>query len=134
MLVALVNAVGFLLLVVVAVGLLRWANTGRPPRVVRGVVTRVEAALEARRPKPEPLPPVLLAMELRRLAEDLRRIESTEQFAKAERMRSCTLAYDYVLREYCRSVEIPEPGGVAGLSPSQRFAMESALIGAGHEL
>src|SRR5690348_257444 len=49
-----------------AVGV-RWLTTGRPPRVLRPVVDRAEAFVAARRPRPEPIPPVLLALELGRL-------------------------------------------------------------------
>ncbi|CCH76235.1 hypothetical protein BN12_1150028 [Nostocoides japonicum T1-X7] len=126
------NGAAFVLLLCTLTGVFRWFVTGVPPRLLRRPVERFEAYREARRPKPPPLPPILLGMELRRIAEDLRRIEAGNQPNKAERLASCTLAYDYVLRDYCRALDLPEPGGVAGLSKMQRFEMETRLIGAGH--
>ena len=126
------NGVAFVLLLCALGGVFRWVVTGVPPRLLRGPVERWEERREARRPKPPPLPPILLGMELRRIAEDLRRIECGNQPNKPERLAACVLAYDYVLRDYCRALDIPEPGGVAGLSKGQRFEMETRLIGAGH--
>lgn len=127
-----VNGVACVALLLVLVGGLRWFASGRPPRLLRRPVERLEALREARRPKSAPLPPILLGLELRRIAGDLRRIEAGNQPNRPERMAACILAYDYVLREYCRALGLPEPGGIAGLSKVQRFEMETALIGAGH--
>lgn len=85
------------------------------------------------RPKPEPVPPVLLALELARLAEHVRVVEEDNQPWKAERLAASTLAYDLALRDYCRSVELPVPDGHGMLSRTQRFEMESALITQGHD-
>lgn len=126
------NGVALVLLVSALGGVFRWGLTGVPPRLLRRPVARLQDYHEARRPKPAPLPPILLGMELRRIAGDLRRIEADNQPNKPERLASCTLAYDYVLRDYCRALDLPEPGGVAGLSKVQRFEMETRLIGAGH--
>lgn len=79
------------------------------------------------------LPPVLLGLELARLAEHVRRVEQDDQPCKAERLAAGTLAYDLVLRDYCRSVDLPVPAGHGMLSRSQRFEMEAALISHGHD-
>ncbi|HET8767363.1 hypothetical protein RKE38_13250 [Phycicoccus sp. M110.8] len=112
---------------------MRWLSTGRPPRVLRPVVDRAEAFVAARRPRREPIPPVLLALELGRLANHIRWVEASDMPNKAERLMAARLAYDHALRDYCRAVDIPVPPAIRGLSREQRFHMESALIGAGHE-
>lgn len=95
-------------------------------------LTSVVVALRER-PKKEPLPPVLLALELARLAEHVREVEDGNQPWKAERLAASTLAYDLALRDYCRSVDLPVPEGRGSLSRSERFEMESALITHGHD-
>ncbi len=131
--VAIVNGVGFAALIATILLVVRWFSTGRPPKVVTPVVHRIEVVFERSRPKPEPMPPVLLALELRRIAEELRAVEDTVQPSKAERIASCTLAYDYALREYSRSLNIPTPPGVRGLTKRQRFELESTLTLRGHD-
>jgi hypothetical protein len=84
------------------------------------------------RPRREPVPPVLLALDLSRLADHVRRVEESDLPSKAERLMAARLAYDHVLRDYCRAVDIPVPPAIRGLSDAQRFDMESRLIGAGH--
>jgi hypothetical protein len=127
------NVAGLILVVAAMVGAVRWLTTGRPPRLVRPVVDRVEAWRDSRRPVPEPLPPILLALELSRLAAHVRFVDSGDLPNKAERLMAARLAYDHALRDYCRAVDIPVPPAIRGLSREQRFHMESALIGAGHE-
>ena len=100
--------------------------------VVFCALTSVVVALRER-PKKEPLPPVLLALELARLAEHVREVEAGNQPWKAERLAASTLAYDLALRDYCRSVDLPVPEGRGSLSRSERFEMESALITHGHD-
>ncbi|CAN7239758.1 hypothetical protein [Knoellia sp. LjRoot47] len=96
-----------------------------------GALLPVVVARRDRRP-PEPLAPVLLGLELARLAEHLRQVEEGNQPNKAERLAASTLAYDLALRDYCRSVDLPVPDGL-GLSRSQRFELESALLVHGHD-
>jgi len=127
------NVAGLALVVGSLVGGLRWLTTGQPPRVVQPVVDRVQARLDSRRPVPQPIPPVLLALELSRLADHVRFVEGADLPRKAERLMAARLAYDHALRDYCRAVDIAVPAAVRGLSREQRFTMESALIGAGHE-
>jgi hypothetical protein len=133
MLYVLGNVAGIALLMAgLALGV-RWVARGRPPRVVRPVVRRVEAWRDSRRPPPEPIPPILLALELSRIAAHVRYVDGTDAPNKAERLMAARLAYDHALRDYCRAVDIPVPPAIRGLSKEQRFHMESALIGAGHE-
>ncbi len=86
-----------------------------------------------RRPPKEPLPTVLLGLELARMAEHLRQVEEGNQPSKAERLAASTLAYDLVLRDYCRSVDLPVPTGRGSLSRRQRFELEVDLITHGHD-
>ena len=113
--------------------ILGWIGSGRPPWVLRATASGVGRLVRRLRPAPEPLPPVLLGLELRRMGEEVRRVEAGDQPSKAERMAVCRLSYDLVLRDFCRSVDIPVPPGRGALSQEQRFEMESALISAGHD-
>ena len=127
------NVAGLALVIAAGVSGLRWWNTGEAPRVLRPAVDRAQAWLDGRRPAPEPIPPILLALELSRLAAHVRYVEESDLPRKAERLMAARLAYDHALRDYCRAVDIPVPTAIRGLSREQRFDMESALIGAGHE-
>jgi hypothetical protein len=127
------NVAGLVLVMGTLVSGVRWLTTGQPPPFVRPAVTRFQARRELLRPAPEPIPPILLAMELSRLAAHIRRVEEGDQPRKAERLMAARLAYDHALRDYCRAVDIPVPLAIRGLSREQRFHMESALIGAGHD-
>ncbi|WP_156971651.1 hypothetical protein [Knoellia flava] len=97
-----------------------------------GAVLPVVVARRQRRIA-EPLAPVLLGLELARLAEHLRHVEEGNQPNQAERLAASTLAYDLALRDYCRSVDLPVPEGHGTLSRSQRFELESALLASGHD-
>jgi hypothetical protein len=127
------NVVGVVILLGAALVAFRWLNTGRPPRLLRPLVDWFVARAARRRPAHEPLPPVLLGLELRRMGEHMRQVEAGDQPSKAERLAVCRLAYDQVLREYCRSVGIPAPPGSGSLTPEERFAMESDLISEGYD-
>jgi hypothetical protein len=127
------NVAGIALVMTAAVSGCRWLNTGRPPRLLRPGIQRAQTWLEQRRPEPEPLPPILLALELSRLAAHVRLVDESDHPNKAERLMAARLAYDHALRDYCRAVDIPVPQAIRGLSREQRFDMETALIGAGHE-
>ena len=97
-----------------------------------GALLPVVVARRNRRP-PEPIDPVLLGLELARLAEHLRQVEEGNQPNQAERLAASTLAYDLALRDYCRSVDVPVPEGHGTLSRNQRFELESALLASGHD-
>jgi hypothetical protein len=127
------NVAGLVLVMGSLVSGVRWLTSGQPPRVLQPAVASFQTRRAARRPAPEPIPPILLAMELSRLAAHIRRVESGDQPRKAERLMAARLAYDHALRDYCRAVDIPVPQAIRGLSREQRFHMESALIGAGHD-
>ena len=129
----LANVAGLALVTGALVSGVRWLTTGRPPRLLRPTVLRVETWRTSRRPAVEPIPPVLLALELSRLAAHIRHVEESNLPRKAERLMAARLAYDHALRDYCRAVDIPVPTAIRGLSREQRFHMESALIGAGHD-
>ncbi len=108
-------------------------HLARPLRRLHGPIARVAELVPWRRRPAEPIPPVLIGLELRRLAEDIRRVEDGNQPAKAARLAASTWAYDYVLLDYCRSVNVPLPAERAPLTKRQRFDAEEALIGAGHD-
>jgi hypothetical protein len=127
------NVAGLAAVVAVGVCVLRWVSTGAPPRTIQPLFDRLDAFRARRRPQPEPLPPILLALEVSRLADHVRYVERENLPNKAERLMAARLAYDHTLRDYCRAVDIPVPTAIRGLSTEQRFHMESALIGAGHE-
>ena len=129
----LANMVGLALVVGSLASVLRWLTTGQPPRVLQPALDRARLWRAARRPAPEPMPPVLLALELGRLARHVRFVAQSNHPNKAERLMAARLAYDHALRDYCRAVDIPVPPVIRGLSHEQRFDMETALIGAGHE-
>jgi hypothetical protein len=113
--------------------LLDWLVTDRPPRLLRRPAAWLGRHLPHRGRQAVPLPPVLLALELRRLAVEIRRVEADNQPAKAARLAASTSAYDYVLLAYCRSVDVPVPSQSSPLTDRQRFSAEEALIGAGHD-
>jgi hypothetical protein len=129
----LTNVAGLVLVTGALVSGVRWLTTGQPPRLLRPTVVRAQAWRASRRPAVEPIPPVLLALELSRLAAHIRHVEESNLPRKPERLMAARLAYDHALRDYCRAVDIPVPTAIRGLSREQRFHMESALIGAGHD-
>jgi hypothetical protein len=114
---------------------LEWAATGRAPRLVSRLSARLRrvlpAALRPQPSRPEPMPVALLGLELSRLGGEVRRIADSDLPAKAMRLRACTAAYDYVLLECCRSLEVPVPASATPLSTAQRFRVETSLLAAG---
>jgi hypothetical protein len=110
---------------------LQWAATGRAPRPFRTLAARLEAARDRRRPAPEPMPPVLLGLELRRLGCEVQRIAASDLPAKAMRLQACTAAYDHVLLECCRTLDVPVSYTATPLSGDQRFDAEASLLEAG---
>ena len=113
--------------------ILEWSATGRVPRAMRPVVALVDAVRSRLRPPPEPIPPILYSLELRRISAELARVESDNQFAKANRVNACRWAYDRVLLDYCRAVDVPVMTDVVPLTSAQRLDLETELIGAGHD-
>jgi hypothetical protein len=78
---------------------------------------------------------VLLGLELRRLGAEMQRIDASDLPAKAMRLRATTAAYDYVLLECCRSLEVPVPYKSdpvnTPLTSDQRSSAELSLLSAG---
>lgn len=130
----------------------RWVSGGerRVPRVLRPLARRFGAAvgdgglrgqlleglervgiLERRRPAPEPVPSVLLTLELRRLAAEVRRIEAGDQPHPAARIAAALAAYDHVLVQLCSRAEVPTPIGLLPLDPRDRVGLEAQLVASG---
>jgi hypothetical protein len=118
-----------------AVSALFWGVTGRAKWPFVTLARRLEAARERRLPPHEPIPPVLLGLELRRLGAEMQRIDASDLPAKAMRLRATTAAYDYVLLECCRSLEVPIPDKSdpvnTPLTNDQRSTAELSLLSAG---
>ena len=122
---------------------LRWFTDGEPPRVLRPLVRvvrphalRLEQARRRllRRPAPQPIPPVLLTLELRRLELEVRRVEASDAPHRAARLRAVLAAYDQLLLQLCERVEVPtEDVGMPPLPSSERLALEAELVAAGHD-
>jgi hypothetical protein len=110
---------------------LEWFATGRLPAPMASLADRLEAARARRRPTPEAMPAALLGLELRRLGGELQRIDASDLPAKAMRLRACTAAYDYVLLECCRTLDVPVPANHTPLTQAERFRAESSLLSAG---
>jgi hypothetical protein len=110
---------------------LEWFATGRLPSPLASLANRQQKHRARRRTTPEAMPAALLGLELRRLGGELQRIDASDLPAKAMRLRACTAAYDYVLLECCRTVDVPVPATVTPLTRDQRFTAETALLQAG---
>ena len=91
---------------------LAWFCEGEPPRVLRPLIRRLRPHGERlrawhrramRRPVPQPLPPVLIGLELRRLELEIRRVEDGDAPRQAARLRAVLAAYDQLLLELCRA-------------------------------
>jgi hypothetical protein len=111
---------------------IRWIS-GDVPRALRPVATALERAVRLVRPRRavEPVPPVLLTLELRRLAAEVRRIEEGCQPHRAARLAAALGAYDRVLLELCATADVPAPRGLPPLSPHARLDLETDLGASG---
>ncbi len=126
-------ALAGVVVMLVGVGaVLEWSASGRVPRSGRPFVWVIDHVRDRFRRRPEPIPPVLLSLELQRIARELARTEAGNQFAKATRVNACRWAYDRVLLDYCRAVDLPVMTDVVPLTASQRLDLETELVGAGH--
>ena len=112
---------------------LRWFVSGTAPFPFRSLAAWLERRRDRRRPPPEPVPPVLLGRELRRLGEEVQRIADSDLPAKSVRITACTAAYDDTLLKACRSLGVPAPDGPVPLGERRRFEAESALVAAGFQ-
>jgi len=126
-------ALGLMVVVDLVYAAARWAVSGRAPFPFRTLAARIDAWRDARKPVPEPVPPVLLGLELRRLGDEVRRIAESDLPAKAVRITACTAAYDDTLLRACRSIGVEAPEGPVPLGATRRFEAESALVAAGFE-
>ena len=111
----------------------RWWASGTAPFPYRRLAAWVDDRRDARKPVPEPIPPVLLGLELRRLGDEVRRITDSDLPAKGMRITACTAAYDDTLLKACRSLGVSVPEGPVPLGARRRFEAESALVAAGFE-
>lgn len=68
--------------------------------------------------------------DLRRLSQELDRLEASDLPAKGARLRAAGLAYDDVLLAACRALEVPAPAR-APLAPLDRLETEAALARCG---
>jgi hypothetical protein len=122
---------------------LTWFSEGNPPRLLRPLVRRLAPHAERLRlwrrrvlgrPVPEPMPPVLLTLELRRLEGEIRRVQEGDAPHQAARLRAALAAYDQLLIQLCRRVDLPT--GDVGLTPlpaRDRLTLEAELVAAGHD-
>ena len=113
--------------------LLRWLGEGEPPRLLRPLVDRARARRERRRPRAVELPPVLITLELRRLAAEIQRVEESDAPHRAARLRAVVAAYDQLLLQLCESVGVETDVGLPPLPSGERLALEAELVAAGHD-
>lgn len=134
---------------VVGIEVIRWFGGGEAPRAFdrlrrpgarlaarissagAGVLDGLERVGLARRHRPEPVPSVLLALELRRLGAEVRRIEAGDQPHRAARLAAALAAYDHVLVQLCAQARVPTPTGLLPLHPRHRLDLEADLVASG---
>ena len=122
---------------------LTWFSEGRPPRLLRPLVLRLRPHAERLRlwrrrvlgkPVPQPLPPVLIGLELRRLELEIRRVEDGDMPHQAARLRAVLAAYDQLLLQLCERVDVPtDDVGLPPLPSRERLTLEAELVAAGHD-
>lgn len=98
-----------------------------------GVLEGLERVGLLDRRRREPVPTVLLVLELRRLAVEVRRIEAGDQPHPAARIAAALAAYDHVLVQLCSRAEVPTPIGLLPLDPRDRVGLEAELVASGVE-
>lgn len=121
---AVAGVVGLLAFVLCTAGIL--GHLDRPAAALGNAWSR----LRPRPARPETVSVEQLVADLRRLAILLEQTYSTDQPAKMERLRAASLAYDYVLLDACRTLEIPTPR-TAPLQAFERLETEAALARSG---
>ncbi len=122
---------------------LNWFTGGEPPRLLRPLARRLGPHAERLRlwrrrvlgrPVPQPMPPVLIALELRRLEVEIRRVEEGDMPHQAARLRAVLAAYDQLLIQLCQQVHVPTDGlGLPPLHSRERVTLEAELVAAGHD-
>ncbi len=113
---------------------LKWLTEGETPESLRSVVRavrRVQRALGIGPRVEEPLPDILLALELRRLAAEVQKAEESQQPHRAARRAAALAAYDRVLVELCESADLPTTSGLPPLSARHRLELETGLVSSG---
>lgn len=113
---------------------LRWLSEGETPRLLRPLARRVGVARRALGWGPrvdEPLPDILLTLELRRLAAEIRRVEEGVQPHPAARRQAALAAYDRVLIQLCETADLPTARGLPPLSARHRLELETGLVSSG---
>ena len=113
--------------------LLRWLGDGEPPRLLRPVAERARVWRERRRPPAVELPPVLITLELRRLAAEIHRVEESDAPHRAARLRAVVAAYDQLLLQLCESLGVETDVGLPPLPSGERLTLEAELVAAGHD-
>jgi hypothetical protein len=113
--------------------LLRWLGDGEPPRLLRPVAERARVWRERRRPPKVELPPVLITLELRRLAAEIHRVEESDAPHRAARLRAVVAAYDQLLLQLCESLGVETHVGLPPLPSGERLTLEAELVAAGHD-
>jgi len=124
-------------------GALTWFTEGEPPRLLRPLVRRLRPPAERLRlwrrrvlgrPEPQPLPPVLIGLELRRLELEIRRVEDGDAPHRAARLRAVLAAYDHLLIQLCERADVPtDDVGLPPLPSRERLTLEAELVAAGHD-
>jgi len=124
-------------------GVLTWFTEGEPPRLLRPLVVRLRPRAERLRhwrrrvlgrPEPQPIPPVLITLELRRLEGEIRRVEAGDAPHQAARLRAVLAAYDQLLIQLCQQVEVPtDDVSLPPLPSRQRLTLEAELVAAGQD-
>lgn len=121
---------------------LRWFTEGERPQLLRPLLARLDPHLArlttARRRllgrrDPEPVPPVLITLELRRIEAEIRKVESGDAPHRAARLRAVLAAYDQLLLELCERLDLPTDVGMPPLPSRDRLALEAELVAAGHD-
>ena len=121
---------------------LRWFAGGERPRPLRTLLSRLDPWMDrvdrqcrrllGRRP-PEPVPPVLITLELSRLEAEIRKVENGDPPHQAARLRAVLAAYDQVLLQLCERLDVPTDVGMPPLPSQDRLAIEAELVAAGHD-
>jgi len=124
-------------------GAVAWFSEGKPPRLLGPIVRRLQPHSERLRawrrrvfgrPLPQPMPPVLIALELRRLEGEIRRVQDGDMPHQAARLRAVLAAYDQLLIQLCERVDVPTHDvSLPPLPSRQRLTLEAELVAAGHD-
>jgi hypothetical protein len=122
---------------------LNWFTGGEPPRLLRPLAVRLRPHADRLRAwrrrvlgrqQPQPLPPVLIGLELRRLEIEIRRVEEGDAPHQAARLRAVLAAYDQLLLQLCERVDVPtDDVGLPPLPSRERLTLEAELVAAGHD-